>query len=47
VRDILIGTDVASRGLDIRDIMTVINFHPPKDADTYVHRIGRTGRAGN
>jgi len=43
----MIATDIASRGLDIKEIRTVINFHPPKDADIYIHRIGRTGRAGN
>lgn len=45
--NILIGTDVASRGLDVRDIRTVINYEVPKDIDTYIHRIGRTGRAGD
>lgn len=43
----MIATDIASRGLDIKEIRTVINYYPPKDADIYVHRIGRTGRAGN
>jgi superfamily II DNA/RNA helicase len=42
----LIATDIASRGLDIPSIKTVINYEIPKDADTYIHRIGRTGRAG-
>lgn len=41
---ILVATDVASRGLDIYDIQTVINYDIPKNIDTYVHRIGRTGR---
>ena len=44
--DILIATDVAARGLDIDDITYVINYDMPDDVDTYVHRIGRTGRAG-
>ena len=42
----LVATDVASRGLDITDISHVINFNLPEDAETYIHRIGRTGRAG-
>ncbi|KAM3135874.1 hypothetical protein pb186bvf_012003 [Paramecium bursaria] len=45
--NLLIATDVASRGLDIKEIRTVINYFPPKNADIYIHRIGRTGRAGN
>lgn len=44
--DLLIATDVAARGLDVDDITHVVNFDPPMDPDTYVHRIGRTGRAG-
>jgi len=44
--NILIATDVASRGLDVKDISIVINFDMPKNIDDYVHRIGRTGRAG-
>jgi ATP-independent RNA helicase DbpA len=43
---VLIATDVAARGLDVKDIDAVFNFEPPKQADVYVHRIGRTGRAG-
>jgi ATP-dependent RNA helicase RhlE len=42
----LVATDVASRGLDITDITHVINFDLPEEAEVYVHRIGRTGRAG-
>lgn len=42
----LIATNVASRGLDITDLPYVVSFDIPEDADTYVHRIGRTGRAG-
>ncbi|WP_420459903.1 DEAD/DEAH box helicase [Neolewinella sp.] len=42
----LCATDVAARGLDIEDITHVINFEAPTDYDTYIHRVGRTGRAG-
>lgn len=44
--DILVATDVASRGLDVDDVSHVFNFHLPFDSRSYVHRIGRTGRAG-
>ena len=44
--DILIATDVAARGIDIDDITHVINYDIPQDHESYVHRIGRTGRAG-
>jgi len=44
--EILIATDVAARGLDIDDISYVINYDMPDDVETYIHRIGRTGRAG-
>ena len=43
--DILVATDVAARGLDVERISHVINFDPPHDSESYVHRIGRTGRA--
>jgi ATP-dependent RNA helicase DeaD len=44
--DILVATDVAARGLDVERISHVINFDIPNDSEVYVHRIGRTGRAG-
>ena len=44
--DTLVATDVASRGIDVDEITHVINFDAPEDRDTYVHRTGRTGRAG-
>lgn len=43
----MIATDVASRGLDVRDITIVINYDLPTNIEDYVHRIGRTGRAGD
>ena len=43
--DVLIATDVASRGLDIPNVSHVINYDVPATYDDYVHRIGRTGRA--
>jgi ATP-dependent RNA helicase DDX41 len=45
-KDVLIGTDVASKGLDFPEIQHVINFDMPKEIENYVHRIGRTGRCG-
>ncbi len=44
---VLIATDIASRGIDIKELPQVINYDLPADSETYVHRIGRTGRAGN
>lgn len=43
---ILVATDLASRGIDVKELDLVINFDMPADGETYVHRIGRTGRAG-
>jgi len=43
---VLVASDVAARGLDVEDIGAVINYELPTDTDTYLHRIGRTGRAG-
>ena len=43
----LVATDVAARGLDIRNITHVINLSVPREAETYIHRVGRTGRAGD
>lgn len=44
--NILLATDVASRGLDVKDITVVLNYDMPNTIEDYVHRIGRTGRAG-
>jgi ATP-dependent RNA helicase SrmB len=46
VNPVLVATDVAARGLDVLQISHVINYDMPRNADVYVHRIGRTGRAG-
>jgi ATP-independent RNA helicase DbpA len=43
---VLVATDVAARGLDIKELAAVINFELPRDPEIYIHRIGRTGRAG-
>ena len=45
--EVLVATDVAARGLDVSDVSHVFNYHLPFDSEPYVHRIGRTGRAGN
>jgi len=45
--DILVATDVAARGIDVEGVEAVFNYDLPQDTDYYVHRIGRTGRAGN
>jgi superfamily II DNA/RNA helicase len=44
--DVLVATDVAARGIDVDDVTHVVNYECPDDEKTYVHRIGRTGRAG-
>ncbi|EID53577.1 DEAD/DEAH box helicase [Saccharomonospora xinjiangensis] len=44
--DVLVATDVAARGIDVDDVTHVVNYQTPEDEKTYVHRIGRTGRAG-
>lgn len=46
MKDVLVATDVAAKGLDFPDIQHVINFDMPKEIENYVHRIGRTGRCG-
>ncbi|HBQ64156.1 MAG TPA: DEAD/DEAH box helicase, partial [Clostridiales bacterium] len=43
---VLVATDIAARGIDIRELSHVINYDLPNIPETYVHRIGRTGRAG-
>ena len=45
--DILVATDIASRGLDVSEVTHVINYDMPQTVDSYIHRIGRTGRALN
>ncbi|MFI3277283.1 MAG: DEAD/DEAH box helicase [Rikenellaceae bacterium] len=45
--NILVATDVAARGIDVNNLTHVINYALPQDSESYVHRIGRTGRAGN
>ena len=43
---ILVATDVTSRGIHVKDVALVVNYHFANNCDDYVHRIGRTGRAG-
>src|SRR6201992_2760858 len=43
----LVATDVAARGIDVSDVVRVVNYDAPEDRAAYVHRTGRTGRAGN
>jgi ATP-dependent RNA helicase RhlE len=43
---VLVATDVAARGIDVADVTHVINYQLPMSMDSYIHRIGRTGRAG-
>jgi len=45
--NIIVATNVAARGLDIRGVEHVVNYDLPESIDEYVHRIGRTGRVGN
>lgn len=45
--NVLVATDVAARGIDVNHLSHVINYSLPQDAESYVHRVGRTGRAGN
>ena len=45
--NVLVATDVAARGIDVSDVTHVINYQVPQTMDSYIHRIGRTGRAGN
>ena len=44
--NVLVATDVAARGLDVKGISLVIQLEPPKDTESYIHRSGRTARAG-
>ena len=46
IKKILIATDISARGIDIPDIDFVINYDLPESCETYIHRVGRTGRAG-
>lgn len=42
----MVATEVAARGIDVKNVKTVINFECPKNIEAYIHRIGRAGRAG-
>ena len=44
--NVLVATDIAARGIDVKNIKTVVNFECPKQIEAYIHRIGRAGRAG-
>ena len=44
---VLVATDIAARGIDVKNIKTVVNFQCPKLIEAYIHRIGRAGRAGS
>ena len=44
--NVLVATDVAGRGIDVQDVMLVVNYDMPNNIEAYTHRIGRTGRAG-
>jgi len=46
VIQVLVATDVASRGIDIPDLSLIIQIEPPQDINSYIHRAGRTARAG-
>jgi ATP-dependent RNA helicase DDX46/PRP5 len=46
VRTLMVATSVAGRGLDVKDLVLVINYHCPNHLEDYIHRVGRTGRAG-
>ena len=45
--DVLLASDVASRGIDVPNVELVVNYNIPNNSEEYIHRVGRTGRAGN